>query len=184
MGCTLCFSSNSDTSVFPPCSNRSLYSEVFLQNFFCWTNCYTKCSTSYYVYSFFWTTMRFLWNPCWCIKRYRTFLIPGYCHNYRNLLLSYSLDTYYFQAALPVKYSVLCFSYFMDTNTISYYNWLCYNKPNKVISKRINIIMHKSDSFENLAVRSTLNNILVLPASLSHNIGFRYRPRAQEVTVE
>ena len=95
----------------------------------------------------------------------------------------YSLDTYYFQAALPVKYSVLCFSYFMDTNTISYYNWLCYNKPNKVISKRINIIMHKSDSFENLAVRSTLNNILVLPASLSHNLGFRYRPHDQVVTV-
>lgn len=71
----------------------------------------------------------------------------------------------------------------MDTNTISYYNWLCYNKTNKVISKRINIIiMHKSDSFENLAVRSTLNNILVLPASLSHNIGFRYRPHAQEVS--
>ena len=65
----------------------------------------------------------------------------------------------------------------MDTNTISYYNWLCYNKTNKVISKRINIIiMHKSDSFENLAVRSTLNNILVLPASLSHNTGFRYEP--------
>ena len=118
--------------------------KFFYKNFFCWTNYYTKCSTSYYVYSFFWTTMRFLWNPCWCIKRYRTFLIPGYCHNYRNLLLSYSLDTYYFQAALPVKYSVLCFSYFMDTNTISYYNWLCYNKTNKVISKRINIIiMHK-----------------------------------------
>ena len=43
--------------------------------------------------------------------------------------------------------------------------------------------MHKSDSFENLAVRSTLNNILVLPASLSHNIGFRYRPHDQVVTV-
>lgn len=70
----------------------------------------------------------------------------------------------------------------MDTNTISYYNWLCYNKPNKVISKRINIIMHKSDSFENLAVRSTLNNILVLPASLSHNIGFRYRPHIIIIT--
>ena len=73
----------------------------------------------------------------------------------------------------------------MDTNTISYYNWLYYNKTNKVISKRINFIfMHKSDSFKNLAVRPTLNNILVPPASLSHNIGFRYRPRAQEVTVE
>ena len=124
-----------------------------------------------------------LWDSDRCIKRYWALFIPGYCNYHRNLLFSYPLDIYYFQAALPVKYSVLCFSYFMDTNTISYYNWLCYNKPNKVISKRINIIMHKSDSFENLAVRSTLNNILVLPASLSHNLGFRYRPHDQVVTV-
>ena len=70
----------------------------------------------------------------------------------------------------------------MDTNTISYYNWLCYNKPNKVISKRINIIMHKSDSFENLAVRPTLNNIPVLPASLSHSIEFQYKSHAPVAT--
>lgn len=64
----------------------------------------------------------------------------------------------------------------MDTNTISYYNWLYYNKTNKVISKRINFIfMHKSDSFKNLAVRPTLNNIPVLPASLSHSIEFQYK---------
>ena len=67
----------------------------------------------------------------------------------------------------------------MDTNTISYYNWLYYNKTNKVISKRINFIfMHKSDSFKNLAVRPTLNNIPVLPASLSHSIEFQYKSHA------
>ena len=44
--------------------------------------------------------------------------------------------------------------------------------------------MHKSDSFKNLAVRLTLNNIPVFLASLSHNIGFRYRPPASEVTVQ
>ena len=30
----------------------------------------------------------------------------------------------------------------------------------------------------------SVNNIPVLPASLSHNIGFRYRPHAQVVTVQ
>ena len=73
----------------------------------------------------------------------------------------------------------------MDTNTISYYNWLYYNKTSKVISKRINFIfIHKSDSFEFLAVRPTLNNIPVLPPSLSHNIGFQYRPHAQGVIAQ
>ena len=163
--------------------SHSLYFENFLQDFFRRTNGYTKCTSSYYVYSLFWTTMQFLWDSGRRIKRYWTFLIPGYCRNYRNLLFSYYLDIYYFQAALPVKYSVLCFSYFMDTNTISYYNWLYYNKTNKVISKRINFIfMHKSDSFKNLAVRPTLNNIPVLPASLSHSIEFQYKSHAPVAT--
>lgn len=94
----------------------------------------------------------------------------------------------YFMANFMATYiltppSVLCFSYFMDTNTISYYNWLYYNKTNKVISKRINFIfMHKSDSFKNLAVRPTLNNIPVLPASLSHSIEFQYKSHAPVAT--
>ena len=109
--------------------------KFFYWNFFRRTNRYTKCQTSHYVYSLFWTTMQFLRNSGRCIKRHRPFPIPGYCYNHRNLLFSYHLDIYCFQAILPVKYSVLCFSCFMDTNVISYYNRLCYNKTNKVISK-------------------------------------------------
>ena len=94
----------------------------FFTGFFRRTNGYTKCTSSYYVYSLFWTTMQFLWDSGRRIKRYWTFLIPGYCRNYRNLLFSYYLDIYYFRGILPIKCSVLCLSYLMDTNDCSYYD--------------------------------------------------------------
>lgn len=53
-------------------------------------------------------------------------LSPAIACNYRNLLFSYYLDIYYFRGILPIKCSVLCLSYLMDTNDCSYYDRLCY----------------------------------------------------------
>ncbi|NSF58388.1 hypothetical protein G5A92_15345 [Blautia massiliensis] len=54
---------------------------VIFRNFFCRSNRYTECLSSYPVHSFFRTAVQPVRNSGRRIKRHRTFPVPGCCHH-------------------------------------------------------------------------------------------------------